>query len=65
MYDYDLVTAYNAVPKAEILSSGHRVVPYYYKGIVNSLLEYDDWHACDNAILQLQEERDNDRLSEN
>jgi hypothetical protein len=65
MYDYDLVTAYNAVPKAEILPSGHRVVPYYYKGIVNSLLEYDDWNACDNAMLQLQEERDNDRLSEN
>jgi hypothetical protein len=29
------------------------------------MLEYEDWHACDNAILQLQEERDNDRLSEN
>tara|TARA_B100000809_G_scaffold240392_1_gene262658 strand:- start:1305 stop:1889 length:585 start_codon:yes stop_codon:yes gene_type:complete len=52
-------------PKAKILNSGHRVVPYYYKGIVNSMLEYDDWNACDNAILQLQEERDDDRLSDN
>jgi len=52
-------------PEAKILNSGHRVVPYYYKGIVNSMLEYDDWNACDNAILQLQEERDDDRLSDN
>jgi len=52
-------------PEAKILNSGHRVVPYYYKGIVNSMLEFEDWQACDNAILQLQEERDDDRLSDN
>ena len=59
------MTTMDNYPEAKILNSGHRVVPYYYKGIVNSMLEFEDWQACDNAILQLQEERDDDRLSDN
>ena len=59
------MTTMDNYPEAKILNSGHRVVPYYYKGIVNSMLTFEDWQACDNAILQLQEERDDDRLSDN
>jgi hypothetical protein len=53
------------IPKSETLPCGYRVVPYIYKGKFNFDISQRDMSLCDNALYQMNKERDGDRLDDN
>ena len=60
--DFDLFTRQ---PKTTILPCGYKVIPFYFLGAENKMLSFDDRLLCEKALLYLDDERENHRLSEN
>ena len=52
-------------PRSTILPCGYKVIPYIFGRDVNWNISFDDKLLCEKAMLYLEDERINHRLSEN
>ena len=52
-------------PMSYVLPCGYKVIPLIYQGRENYNISFEDRLLCEKALLQLEDERDKHRLSEN